>query len=635
LTEAEYRPGFTWRSALIILISSLIWMPVALYIQLVSGIVSIAMVSIVMAFIAMEITRLIGNPLSRQELLIVYLMSSLAASATGYIWQVWKGYFVTSPLTWAFKINGTAIPELYPSWYAPPYNSQAYILRTFFHSDWLIPLLITNIQAGFFFYCTELSLMMILSYVFIEVEKLPFPLASIDASVVTTLSERKPEKIRLFTLALYPGLAWGAVLYIFPIVTGYMIVPLPWYDLTPFTSQYMPGALLGVMTDIIAYVGGLFISLTVTSYMLMASTAVWIVGNYLTLTVFRDSFPEWASEYFGGMGFGGVLSRSTLRVWIAPQMAAAFALMVIASIYFIKPVAKGLSSLAKASLIKAAGYPSLKWLVSFYILGTAGSAMLFHLLVPEFPVWIPLFLSVGISFLNGIISVVAIGVTGVSPGAPPEWGLSVYFSGYTGVAAWVFTPIVGGLPSAEGGSPGWTYMAKVGSLTETRPMDILKALIFSIIIYNVLSFVWMEFFWRIAPIPSAAYPFALATWPTQIMSTAIWMTGQVGIKPEFLYYSFFLVLAICLAGEGASKFLGLPFSSIGLITGMGITPPYSIALFVGSVLNKFVFPRFLGRERWDENRSVIAAGLVSGEGLAAAVAVASSLIMKATWIKPW
>jgi len=635
LTKAEYKPGFSWRSALIVLISSLIWMPVALYIQLVSGIVSIAMVSIVMAFIAMEITRLIGNPLSRQELLIVYLMSSLAASATGYIWQVWKGYFVTSPLTWAFKIDGLPIPELYPSWFAPPYDSSAYVLRTFFHRDWLIPLLITNIQAGFFYYCTELSLAVILSYIFIEVEKLPFPLATIDASIVTTLSERRPEKIKLFTLALYPGLAWGALLYIVPIATGYMIIPLPWYDLTPFTSQYIPGALLGVMTDIMAYVAGLFISLAVTFYMLAASIAVWVVGNYLTLTAFRDSFPEWASEYFGGMGYGGVLIRSYLRVWIAPQTAAVFALMVIAVIFFAKPVAKGLSALSKASLIKTAGYSSLKWLVGFYILGTVGSVALFHLLVPELPVWIPLLLSVGVSFLNGIISVVSLGSTGVSPGAPSEWALSVYLSGYRGVAAWVFTPIVGGLATAEGGSPSWTYMVKVGTLTETRPMDVIKALLFSIVIYNVLSFVWMEFFWRIAPIPSAAYPYALATWPSQIMSSAVWMTGQVGVKPEVLYYSFFVILALCLAGEAASKFLGLPFSSIGIVTGMGMTPPYSIALFAGSILNRFVFPRFLGAERWKENRSVIAAGLVSGEGLAAAVAVASSLIMKATWMKPW
>jgi len=635
LAKAEYKRGFTWRSAIIIFVSSLIWMPVALYIQLVSGIVSIATVSIVMAFIAIEITRLLGNPLSRQELLVVYLMSSLAASATGYIWQVWKGYFITSPLTWAFKIDGVPVPELYPPWFAPPYDSPVYVLRTFFHVDWLVPLLVTNIQSGFFFYFTELSLTMILSYIFIEVEKLPFPFATIDSSIVTTLSERRPERIRLFTLALYPGLAWGAILYIFPIVTGYMMIPLPWYDLTPFTSQYMPGALFGVMTDLITYVAGLFIGLTVAVYMLISSVSIWVVGNYLTLTVFRDLFPEWVNEYFVGMSFGGVLSRSFLRVWIAPQTASAFALMVIALIFFAKPVAKGLVSLTKASLVKAGGYPSLKWLISFYVLGTVGSVLLFHLLVPEFPIWIALLLSVGASFLNGIISVVSIGVTGVSGIAPAEWNLAAYLSGYRGVAAWVFTPIVGGLPSAEGGSPGWTYMLKVGSLTETRPIDVLKALIFTIIIFNALSFIWMEFFWRIAPIPSAAYPYALATWPSQIISGAVWMTGQVGIKPWLLYYSFLGVLAICLAGEAASRFLGLPFSSIGLITGMGVLPPSSIALFIGSALNRFAFPRFFGDRIWAENKSAMAAGLVSGEGLAAAIAIASSLITRATWIKPW
>lgn len=61
-----------------------------------------------------------------------------------------------------------------------------------------------------------------------------------------------------------------------------------------------------------------------------------------------------------------------------------------------------------------------------------------------------------------------------------------------------------------------------------------------------------------------------------------------------------------------------------------------MALFIGSALSRFAFPRLFGRERWTESKSVMAAGLVSGEGLAAAaIAVASSLIMKATWTKPW
>lgn len=167
--------------------------------------------------------------------------------------------------------------------------------------------------------------------------------------------------------------------------------------------------------------------------------------------------------------------------------------MIISLIYFAKPVTKGLLSLTKSSLVKASGCSSLKWLIFLYLLGTVGSVSLFHLLVPEVPLWIPLMLSVGISILNGIISVVSIGVTGVSLSVPPEWNIAVYLSGYRGVAAWVFTPIIGGLPSSEGGSPGWTYMIKVGSLVGTKPMDIIKALIFSIIIYNILSFIWMEF----------------------------------------------------------------------------------------------------------------------------------------------
>jgi hypothetical protein len=85
--------------------------------------------------------------------MIIYQMSALATGATTcYLYQVQKSYFMTSPLAWSFKINGVPLPQLIPSWWAPPPTSQAYVLRTFIHPDWLLPLLIVNVQSGLFYY---------------------------------------------------------------------------------------------------------------------------------------------------------------------------------------------------------------------------------------------------------------------------------------------------------------------------------------------------------------------------------------------------------------------------------------------------------------------------------------------------
>jgi hypothetical protein len=634
---SELGRGFTWRSALALLITSLVFTPISIYMQLVAGVASIPAVAIVMAILFSEITRITGNPLSKQELMIIYQMSALATGATTcYLYQVQKSYFMTSPLAWSFKINGVPLPQLIPSWWAPPPTSQAYVLRTFIHPDWLLPLLIVNVQSGLFYYLVELSLAMMVSYLYVEVEKLPFPLAAIDASIVTTLAEREPTSMRLFTLSIFPGLVWGAILYLIPSLTGVILVPLPWLDLTPWTAKWVPGALLGLATDLSPYVSGLFVPFHVAAYILAASLAVWVIGNHLALTTFRNLFPEWAREYFQGMSLSQAYSRSLLRVWVVPQIAFAYASVAAVLIFTGRTIVKAFSSLGRAgSASSTAQYFSLKTTTIMYMVGTLGSVALFHLLVPSFPLWIAFLLSVVVSFFNAIISTRSIGETGYSVSIPNEWYTVVYLSGYRGVEAWIFQPVIGGLPSLEGGAPYWAYMVKVAYLTQTRPSDVFKALVFNIVLYNLFSFVWTEFFWRIAPIPSSAYPYAVASWPAALVSSVVWITGEVGVKPWLFAYSFAGMTALLLGGELAARFLRVPFSSMGVLIGATSIPPFAIPVLIGALMNRYVIPRLIGRERWEKYKTVVVAGIVTGQGIATGIGIALMLISKATWIKPW
>jgi len=508
-------------------------------------------------------------------------------------------------------------------------------LRTFIHPDWLLPLLIVNIQSGLFYYLVELSLAMMVSYLYVEVERLPFPLAVIDASIVATLAEREPTSMRLFTLSIFPGLVWGAILYLLPSLTGVILVPLPWLDLTPWTSKWVPGALLGLATDLSAYVSGLFIPFHVAAYMLAASLAVWAVGNHLALTTFRGFFPEWAREYFQGMSLSQAYSRSLLRVWIIPQIAFAYASVVVVLVFTGRTIVKAFSSLRARSASSAVQYFSLKKAIAMYLVGALGSVALFHLLVPSFPLWIAFTLSVVVSFFNAVISTRSIGETGYSVSIPFEWYTVVYLSGYKGVEAWIFQPVIGGLPSLEGGAPYWAYMVKVAYLTQTKPSDVFKALVFNIILYNIFSFVWTEFFWRIAPIPSSAYPYAVAAWPAALVNAVVWITGEVGVKPWLFTHSFAGMTALLLGGELAARFLHVPFSSMGVLIGATSIPPFAIPVFTGALMNRYVIPRLIGRERWEKYKAVVVAGIVTGQGIATGIGIALMLISKATWIKPW
>ncbi len=636
---AEPKPGFTWRSALALLVTSLVFTPISIYLQLVAGISSIPAVAIVMAILFSEITRLTGNPLTKQEILIIYQMSALAAGATTcYLAQVFKSYVMTSPIAWSFRLNGIPLPQLIPSWWAPPPSSSAYVYRTFLHWDWLIPLLIVNIQSGLFYYLVEISLALMVTHIYVEIEKLPFPLAAVDVSLVTTIAEREPARMKLFVLSSFPGLVWGSILYLIPSLTGITLVPLPWLDLAPWTSKWLPGAILGLSTDIFPYVSGFFIPFHVALYMFASSIAVWVVGNNLTLTMFRSFFPEWVEDYFQGMSTAQAYSRSLLRVWIVPQIAFAYASVLVALIFTGRNIVqafKPLFSLRSKLNSSFINLSLLRKIIIMYVVGTVGSVILFHILVPHFPLWIAFALSVFVSFLNAIISTRSIGETGYSVSIPYEWYTAVYLSGYRGVDAWIFQPVIGGLPSLEGGAPYWAYMAKVAYLTQTRLMDVFKALVFNIVLYNVFSFVWTEFFWRIAPIPSSAYPYAVASWPAQLVGTAVWITGGISVKPWLFISSFAAMSAILLAGEVASRMLHLPFSSMGILMGTMSIPPFTIPILIGSLLNKYVLPRLIGRERWENDKAVMVAGLSTGQGVATGVGIALLLISKATWLKPW
>jgi hypothetical protein len=93
--------------------------------------------------------------------------------------------------------------------------------------------------------------------------------------------------------------------------------------------------------------------------------------------------------------------------------------------------------------------------------------------------------------------------------------------------------------------------------------------------------------------------------------------------------------ALLLGGELASRFLHIPFSSMGVLIGATSIPPFAIPVFVGALMNRYVLPRFVGRERWEKHKPVIAAGIATGQGIATGIGIALLLISKATWIKPW
>jgi len=628
----RFETGLTLRASLAIFFASLFFMPISIYLQLVAGVVIGSIAVYVTAILFSEISIAIGSPLRKQELFIILQMCGIAGTTIYMVELIYRGFMVSSPLSKAFRVAGSPMSELIPFWWAPPAWSDSYIRRTLFHADWLMPTLFTVVY-GVFTILTEFALLMITSLLYIEVEKLPFPMAPMTAEMVTTLAERKPYRIGLFSECAAIGMLVGLLVHVPRITLGIQIIPFPWADFTGFTEQYIPGAIVGIASEPLAYISGMLIPWVPAAYMLVSSIICWIVLNSMFITTFPQVFPRWSEEYMAGMGISLLYQRSQIHVWLLPQIIFAITLSIFFLIRGGRSVIGAFKTLGRLpTSLKEAGYLRLPVVLAMYLTGTLGSVILFHMVVPEMPIVIPIFFSVCLSFLNAIVGARVLGETGQSVPVLQQniWRPFVYLSGYQGVSGWLISPIIGG-----GLASTWTQNIKVAYLTETRPGDFLKAFIIAWIAYRVFGFMWGSFFWTFAPIPSSAYPFTMIQWPIRLMTDGMWITRQLDVNLNIIFSSFGLLLAVLLLGTALSRFVGLPFSPSGVVAGAATIPPAVIPIFIGSVINRFVVPRVFGKEWWNEHRALIVAGFAAGEGIAIGLGIVISLLIRAIWAWPY
>lgn len=617
-----------------LLLGAAIVVPASIYLSMLAGGTLASAAAFIIAVLASQLALTFGESLSRQELLVIYEASSIIASANaagiGFYWIIFRMFYVKNPITWSYTIGGVPIPLRVPSWLAPPLDSSAYYARTLFHPDLLVPEAV-YLTFTALYVLAELAMLMIMSYTFLEVERLSFPFSRIDAMLVETLSERRPDRIKYFMAALTAGAIYGAFVVALPYAGGITFIPLPWLDLTPLTEPYLPGAMLGIATDLAPWASGLVVPLEAAVSMLIGSLATWGLGNWFVLKYAPEAFPEWVSEYRPGMGIALIWQRSMFRVWFAPQIGVAMALALVMLVRFRKGIARAFAALVKALGEAPASrtYPPLTLLLAMYFIGTACSALL-HWALTGFPLWISLLYSVVLSFLIGIASTAAVGETGFSVSLPYLWHTIVYFSSYRDYPGWVIMPVLAGTQS-----PSMTNMMSAAYLTGTRPMDLVKAIVIAFVVTQVLGILSLDLFWRIAPIPSSAYPYTLFDWARIAIGDSLLVTRSIRIDPAVLLSSAGVGALVVAAFEAARAYLGLPLSGPGFVVGVMTLTPTAFSVFTASLVSNLALSRALGRERWNEMKAVVAAGLMAGYGIVAGLTIAALFISRSSWLWPW
>jgi len=192
---------------------------------------------------------------------------------------------------------------------------------------------------------------------------------------------------------------------------------------------------------------------------------------------------------------------------------------------------------------------------------------------------------------------------------------------------WDFQPAI-----ETGGSSGIVQSIKIAYLTETKPMDFIKMFIIGNIAALLLSVVFYDFFWRMTPIPSTAYPYTLMYWPQSMLELLMYATRQIQIPPENIGIGMGISMVLVAAESVVTK-LGVPFSAIGLLLGAFQIPPAAIAIFVGSLISDVIVVRII--PGWKDLKFMAMAGLMAGVSISAGLGVSVSIILKSAWIWPW
>ncbi|HSL40395.1 MAG TPA: peptide transporter, partial [Desulforhopalus sp.] len=606
-------------------------MPGSMYLQLVIGQGIGPAARWVTIILFAEIAKRAHSDLKQQEIFLLYYMAG-AALASPFSGLLWNQYLVQSD---AARMLG--VTEFIPSWISPGPDSQSMIERNFFHRDWLIPILLL-VGSQIIQRIDHFGLGYALYRLTSDVEKLPFPMAPVAALGTMALAESAEEKQsswkwRVFSIGGVIGLVFGFFYVVLPILSGLLfteqirLIPIPWIELTSYTENILPAVATGLQLDLgLLFVGmvlpfwaviGGFIGLIITIILnpLLYSAGIlhrWHPGMETVETVFANNF-----DFYMSFGIGLGLAIGLIGVWsVVRSFRSQDSDRGTLHDLFHPPPGRGDFNF---------------WIaIAIYFFSTLAYVALCVWLVPSFP-WI-FFLAYGFIY-TPIISYITArmeGIAGQFVSLPlvreASFIAGARFFGYQGIEIW-YAPI----PMHNYGEA--TVQFRQIELTGTSLRGIIKAELLVFPVVMVASLVFSQFIWRLAPIPSASYPYAQELWHLQALNTLLMQTST--LEGNSMFYqalngtTVFSGLGFGLLMYMVLSLFGLPVLLIyGVVRGLGQSTPHGLILeVIGALLGRYFFLKKYG-SMWRQYAPVLLAGFSCGMGLSGMFAMGFALIMK-------
>lgn len=636
----SFEEGFRWSSLFGAFFIAVLMVPGSLYMGLLAGSDVGPAAQWVTVILFLEIAKRAQKRLKKSEMFVLFWMAG-AAMGMPFSGLLWNQFFIQSDAAIRTGVAGDL-----PNWYAPSPDSATYASRTFLHKDWLPAI-------GLVVFSTLLGTIngTVLGYglfrIASDIEKLPFPMAPVGAQGILALAddlgEKKAEQSegayrwRVFSFGGAIGLVFGAVYLLLPTLTGAMtgkpvqIFPIPFVDWTPTTQHYLKAVATGLSWDL----GNLIFGMVLPFWAVLGSTfglIATIIANPLLYA--NGILHSWQP----GDATIPTMFKNNIDFYFSFGIGISFSIFLAGVFEVVRSIRRSSRAKRETSASSAAENPFARvnrgdipvWAILACYMGITICYILVSGWLVHWHRGVLIVLCLLGFVYTPLISYVTArleGIAGQAVEIPMVREASLIFSGYKGVAVW-FLPI----PIANYGYMCTFY--RQCELLGTKFTSIWKAQFFLYPIILVSSILFANFIWRLAPVPSAVYPYAQKMWDLTAANSCIMYSATLGEYSQF-EQAFRWSYVFCGGAFGLALFtvlssLGAPiFLVYGVLRGMGQSLPHALIVqFAGALLGRFYFKRKFG-DMWRKYIPVVAAGFGCGVGLITVLGVGITFLSKA------
>jgi hypothetical protein len=638
--------GFNWRTALGTIFVAVIMLPAAMYMHLMIGEVSLGPAAQwVTVILFLEMAKRARTFLKPAEILILQLMIGLFVGHTPVEGFFWRQYEVQSDAARSFGLAGS-----FPDWYAP--SDQAVLdSRSFFHPAWFVPLalmFVTQVVGRLDSLLLGYGLFRVAS----DIERLPFPMAPIQASGVLAITDNAAGndgwRWRCFSIAAVIGMAFGAIYIAVPTISGpilgepFRILPIPWLETSTDTEQLLPATATGLSMDLGNFFAGMafpffavlgsFIGLLITFVLnpILYDAGIlhtWVPGQKTVEILFSNNI-----DFYLSFGIGISIAVAVIGIW---QTVASY-----------REKSAGLNLDQAVAAKPAGGYGSGRGDIGlgiiFFVYVASSAFYIFlcgWLLDWDFQgshlLWVLIFFALIYVPLISYVTARLEGLAGQALSLPMVKEAAFILSGYKGIEIWLLP-----IPLTHNYGVD-TVGYRVAELVGCSFRSIWRMNLVALPVMFGCSLIYGQFIWGLGSIPSSAYPYAQEMWDLHARNRMlIYSSTASGYSPfmDALHWEYIATGAglgvltyACMAG------FGLPILLMyGTVKGLGQSIPQTVVTqFAGALIGRYLLARRFGDQQWRQYALVLFTGYNCGAGLVMMAATGIRFLASAVYKLPY